>query len=277
MPMRDEEKAELARRILAVVDAGGSLKPVTSQHNPFPLEDAYDVSARIAVMRERRGEARVGWKIGFTNRTIWDEYGVHAPIWGPMYSSTLAAIEHPARDYVWPLGNLVEPRIEPEIIFRLSKVPSPEMDERALLDCIDGVAHGLEIVQSIFPDWKFKAADTVAAFALHGGYRHGPFADLSSTMQRDDWFAMLPRFEIALMRDDEVIDTGHAANVLDGPLSALRHFVRGLESDPLGRKLRAGDVVTTGTVTRAFAVRAGERWQTRVTGLPLPGLKIIFG
>ena len=276
MSMSGEAMNELARRILAAADAGGSIKPVTSQPDALELEDAYDVSARIAMLRETRGERRIGWKIGFTNRTIWDEYGVHAPIWGPMYSTTLAAIDDPACEYVWPLGKLVEPRIEPEIAFRMSAAPSPEMDERALLDCIDGVAHGFEIVQSIFPGWIFKAADTVAAFALHGAYRHGPFAILPSLAQRDEWFARLRRFEIALLCDGEEIDRGVAVNVLDGPLSALRHFVRGLEDDPLRRKLRAGDVVTTGTVTRAFPVCAGERWSTRVVGLPLAGLAVRF-
>ena len=62
-----------------------------------------------------------------------------------------------------PLGDFAEPRIEPEIVFGLSAAPSPDMDEAALMDCIDWVAHGYEIVQSIFPRWKFKPEDTVAA------------------------------------------------------------------------------------------------------------------
>jgi 2-oxo-3-hexenedioate decarboxylase len=42
------------------------------------------------------------------------------------------------------------------------------MDETALLACIDWVAHGFELVQSIFPGWKFSAPDAAAAFGLHG-------------------------------------------------------------------------------------------------------------
>jgi 2-keto-4-pentenoate hydratase len=34
--------------------------------------------------------------------------------------------------------------------------------------CIDWIAHGIEIVQSHFPGWKFQAADTIADWALHG-------------------------------------------------------------------------------------------------------------
>ena len=267
---------ELAACILAAGDAGRQFPPLTDRDAAFGLEQAYDISSRISILRERRGEHRIGWKIGFTNRTIWDEYGVHAPIWGPMYDTTLAAVPDAAQEFEWPLAVLVEPRIEPEIMFRIATEPSPEMNERELLETIDAVAHGFEIVQSVFPGWRFQAADTVAAFALHGAYRHGPLAAIGDRSDRDEWFERLKRFEIVLSRDGREIDRGHAANVLDGPMSALLHFVRGLEADPLRRRLRPGDLVTTGTVTRAFPVRAGERWQSRVIGLPLPGLSVAF-
>jgi 2-keto-4-pentenoate hydratase len=148
------------------------------------------------------------------------------------------------------------------------------MDEKALLDCIDGVAHGFEIVQSVYPAWRFKAADTVAALALHGRLRHGPFAPVAQ--DRPGWLAKLADFEVALFRDGAEVDRGIARNVLDGPLSACRHFVRGLADYPNGWAVRPGDIVTTGTITRAFPIRPGERWTTRITGLPLPDMDVAF-
>jgi hypothetical protein len=76
----------------------------------------------------------------------------------------------PRRDrrYVLARGSRWSPRIESEIIFKLALAPAPGMDETALLACIDWVGHGFEIVQSIFPGWKFSAPDAVAAFGLHG-------------------------------------------------------------------------------------------------------------
>ncbi len=276
MPAGGGDLEILAARVLACADSGRQIAPISDARAAFDLDVAYAVSARVAMARARRGEKPVGWKIGFSNRSIWDEYGVRAPIWGPMYDSTVACIEDASKPYSWSLGKLLEPRIEPEIVFRMGAAPSPEMDERALLDAIDGVAHGFEIVQSIFPAWRFKAPDTVAAFALHGAYRHGPFVPVAGAPQRAELFAALTSFEIVLSRDGDEIDRGQAAHVLGGPLSAMRHFVRGLEDDPLGRRLRPGDLVTTGTVTRAFPVRAGECWQTRVIGLPTPGLRVAF-
>jgi 2-oxo-3-hexenedioate decarboxylase len=100
-------------------------------------------------LREARGERVVGRKIGFTNRTIWAEYNVHAPIWGYMYQTTVHQL--PSGGAETRLAGLAEPRIEPEIIFGLSAPPAADMDLPALIGCIGWVAHGFEIVQSIFP------------------------------------------------------------------------------------------------------------------------------
>lgn len=263
---------EIAGRILAAGDAARAIPPISDAMPSFSLAEAYRVSAAIADRRVARGEGRLGWKIGFTNRTIWDEYGVHAPIWGPVYDSTVAAVRPPAVANC-TLAALVEPRIEPEIVFRMAAVPDPAMDEAALIGCIDGVAHGFEIVQSLFPGWRFRAADTVAAFGLHGRLFVGPFAELGSPEARTNWLRMLAAFDVVLTCDGTVVDRGHGANVLDGPLSALLYFLRGL-AEVSGERLRPGDIVTTGTVTRAFPISAGERWSTQIEGLPLPGLAL---
>jgi len=58
------------------------------------------------------------------------------------------------RDYLAELGDifslmhLAEPRIEPEIVFRLAAAPVAGMDERTMLESVDWVAHGFEVVQS---------------------------------------------------------------------------------------------------------------------------------
>jgi len=70
----------IADHILAASDAGSSIEPVTDTLTGFSLEDAYRVSVRITERRIARGERPIVRKIGFTNRTIWEEYGVHAPI-----------------------------------------------------------------------------------------------------------------------------------------------------------------------------------------------------
>jgi 2-oxo-3-hexenedioate decarboxylase len=274
MPLAEQEIEGLAQLILSAADSASSIAPITDEIADFDLNEAYRVGAAVTRLRMARGERPVGWKIGFTNRTIWDEYGVHAPIWGPMYDTTLAHADAAAGPVALPVGALAEPRIEPEIALRIGARPHPAMGAAELLGCVDAVAHGVEIVQSVFPGWRFQAADTVAALALHGCYRCGRLVGVEEA-GRERWFAMLAAFEMVLSRDGVEIDRGVAANVLGGgPLEALRHLVRGLSEHPAGAELKVGDIVTTGTVTRAFPIAAGETWSTEVRGLPLAGLEL---
>jgi 2-oxo-3-hexenedioate decarboxylase len=169
----------------------------------------------------------------------------------------------------------VEPRIEPEIVLGLSAAPDAGMDEAALMGCIGWIAHGFEIVQSLYPGWSFAGADCVAAFGLHGGLICGPRHEVAPS-DRAAMLAALTRFEIVLSRSGAVLDRGRAENVLGGPVSALRHLAAAVAADAEAEPLKAGDIVTTGTVTRAFPIAPGERWTTDVIGLPLPGMDVGF-
>jgi 2-oxo-3-hexenedioate decarboxylase len=262
----------VAAEAFAVLDTGRQIPPFSASFPHFDLDDAYRATAAVRQMREARGEKSLGRKIGFTNRTIWDEYQVGAPMWGYIYDRTV----HDLGD-VGPtvsLAGLAEPRIEPEIIFGLATAPPPGMDERALLGCVDWVAHGFELVQSIFPRWEFTLPDTVAAYGLHGMLIIGPRHPIGETVA--DWERDLSTFRIDLRRDGAVVDQGRASNVLGGPVSAMRHLVEVLADDPVNPPLAAGEIVTTGTLTRAFPIAPGENWATEPEGVALDGIAIRF-
>ena len=72
------------------------------------------------------------------------------------------------------------------------------------------------------------------------------------------------------------MEKGAGSHVLDGPVAALRHLVSVLEASPDQKPLGAGEIVTTGTLTRALPVKAGQRWSTRLDGIDLPGATVQF-
>src|SRR5271157_3009775 len=80
------ELQPIAAEALAALDTCHQISPFSARLSAFNLDDAYRVTAAIRQMRERRGEMPVGRKIGFTNRTVWAEYG---PIWGYVYNRTV--------------------------------------------------------------------------------------------------------------------------------------------------------------------------------------------
>lgn len=255
-----------AAEILDAIDHQTPLSPFSG----IELPQAYGIVAEMRRRREARGERVKGRKIGFTNRTIWNEYKVFAPIWGYIYDTTLHDFTAARRVN---LATFAEPRIEPEIAFGFARAPQAGMSPAEILDCVEWAAHGFEIVQSHYPDWKFSAADTVANNGLHGAYYLGPRVKIED---RAAWAEALSNFEISLYRNGELADQGHARNVLDGPLFAMKHLLDLLRDDPQNAPVAAGEIVTTGTVTKAFVIKPGETWRTEVRGLDLPGLEIGF-
>jgi 2-oxo-3-hexenedioate decarboxylase len=244
---------------------------------PWPAGSGLDVAGAYAralgvrQLRMARGEQPRGYKIGFTNRTIWDRYGVYAPIWGTVWNTTLTFCEGEGE---LSLAGTCQPRIEPECVFGLNATPPARASLDDLLACIDWLAPGFEIVQSHMPDWKFSAADTVADSGLHArllvGQRIAPDALPRDAAAFD---AQLAAARITLFQGDQRKDEGVGANVLDGPLHALSHFVAALRDCPGATDLQPGDVVTTGTWTDAWPVQRGERWRA-VFAAPLAPLSV---
>lgn len=265
--------AAITDEVMSLLGTGQQTDPFTRRTKILDAHNAYQVTAALRTRRIQNGETPIGRKIGFTNRTIWDEYGVHQPIWGDVYSTTVSWLADQSGPF--HLKGLAEPRIEPEIVFKLKSKPTVAMDEAALLGCMEWVAHGFELVQSLFPDWDFSVADTIAGCGLHGALLIGP-PHLLKPDEQDTWLKALSSFSIDLYRNDQNIDTGFAKNVLDGPLSAIRHLIGLLENDPYNPDLHAGEIITTGTVTRAFPVERGQVWRTALFGLDLPSAEIRF-
>lgn len=252
---------------------GRQVEPFASRYPEFDLGEAYAVAARVRELRAARGERAVGRKIGFTNPTVQRIHGVDGPIWNFMFDSTVHELA--AIGGRFDLAGLPEPRIEPEIALHLAAAPRPDMDDDELIGCIDWVAHGFEVVQSIFPNWRFAAADSVAGYGLHGAYFIGEKQLISD--RRRDWRDTLSSFAIELSNGDGALLKGRGENVLGGPLEALRHLLRELASSSAGDALRPGEIVTTGTLTDAPAVAAGETWSTRLEGIRLDGVRLSFG
>lgn len=269
--MNETWTGTIAAELLSLLGTGRTAGRISG----LDMSEAYGIAARIRALREARGERALGRKIGFTNTTIWERYGVDGPMWNFVYDSTLRTHDANLEGKVtFSLAGLPEPRIEPEIVLRLGRAPQPGMDEAAMLGCVDDVAQGFEVVQSVYPGWKMTCPEAAAAFGLHGALLVGPWRDI--TAERAAWEEMLTQFSVTLKRDNEVRDRGHAQNVLGGPLSALRFLVEEISRHPGAEPLIAGEIVATGTLTDAQPISPGETWTAEFDGVPLEGPVLRF-
>lgn len=260
----------LAEDLIAAHETAREVPPFSSRYPGLTADAAYAAARALHSHRLTQGWKPAGRKIGFTNRTLWHRYGVHEPMWGTVYDRTL--IRAPSRNATVALAGLVQPRIEPEIAFRLKRAPA-ESDPQHLLACIDWVAHSVEIVQCHHAGWKVTLADCCADNGLHGRLILGPplpVAEVSALEEK------LPKVEAALFCGDSLRDRGIGENVLGSPLLSLGFLVDLLKKQPKAEPLLAGEIVTTGVLTDAHPVSPGETWSTRIAGLPVPGLTIQF-
>lgn len=270
--LSDADLDAIAREMKAAQDAALPLEPFSARYPGFGLEAAYAVAHRIHEMRMAEGARPVGRKIGFTNAAMWAIHGVREPVWAPVYDTTVELLAGTAATCA--LGGLLEPRIEPEIVLHFRSAPALGGGPEGVLESIDWVAHGFEVVQSHFPEWRFAAPDTVVDRGLHARLFVGPRVPVEEIAIAPA--RALAAFTLEISRDGKPVERGRGADVLGSPLAAIVHLVALLARQPFAKALAAGELVTTGTVTTAHPVQPGETWRSALRGISLPGLAIAF-
>lgn len=237
------------------------------------LGQARQIQAELNDLRLARGDQPLGFKIGFTNRSIWPLYGVFQPIWAPVWDRTVFQCDAGPSVQIAdldleqigkPLSRFILPRLEPEIVLGLRHAPAGSALEE-VADAVEWVAHGFEIVQSAFPDWSFTAAESFAAQGLHGALLIGP---RRKVMVHGQLPAFLAAVRLNLTCNGDEIAEGYGTAVLDGPVHALAHLVGMLGRQPPAAapfQLKAGSIITTGTLTDAQPLLARQHWQTGIS------------
>jgi 2-keto-4-pentenoate hydratase len=245
------------------------------------LADAYKIAQRILDIRIAEGETLAGRKIGYTNQKTWTlgegKEPIREPIWAPMFDTT---VRHADNNHgLQSLRGAVQPRIEPEIVFMLGQTPPADASVEDIAECVSWMAHGFEIVSCPFPDWKFAAADAVAAFGLHGTLIVGE-PHMLSAATRQHLTAILPAVSVSMSRSEGgeffLQSAGFGSDVMGSPVHALWHLHQLLKTQPQFPPLAAGELIATGALTAACPVKPGQSWSTAFSGVTLPGLTISF-
>lgn len=253
-----QERTLIAAELWNARQNRSSIEPPSSRVIGFDLEDGYAVGAELYARRVALGERRAGLKIGFTNTSVWTTLGLAEPICAVVYDGSVRYASDVAGEIVVDTRPLVAPAIEPEIVVGIDN------------DGLSWWALGFEIVHCHYPDWKLKPADAIADCGLHAELIVGTKMALRSGAQ-----ALDSPFGIELFRNGVSYERGTTAAVLGGPLLALERAKEIVAREAALEPLRAGDVVTTGSITSAPRVTAGETWTVRADN-GAPSLEIVF-
>jgi 2-oxo-3-hexenedioate decarboxylase len=150
--------------------------------------------------------------------------------------------------------------IEPEIVVCLKQKPKNGSENPEIY--LDWIAPGFEIVDSIYPNWKFSLTDAIASGGLHGCLVIGKKFEVNDRTERD-----LIDVGVSLYKGGRLEEAGNGANVLDGPVSAIQHLHIGLSKIGNQGALSAGNIITTGTMTDAKPIFVKEKWSAKFEGV----------
>ncbi len=222
-----------------------------SEIAPYTLEEAYAVQKALIARRLKRGERRVGMKMGFTSRAKMVQMGIDDMIWGRLTDRMVVEEGGPIS-----LSHYVHPRVEPEIAFLLGRKLEGLVTAAEALEAVDAVAPAMEIIDSRYKDFKFSLEDVVADNASSSGFVVGAWQDAR---------ADLSNLGMVLEINGRPVQIGSSGAILGHPIRSLVAAAR--LSSAAGEPLEEGWIVMAGGATAAEWLRAGDYVRNEVEAL----------
>ena len=260
----------LAAEIAAAYANKQLIQAPTMREGGLDLAGAFAVERELVHLRQAEGSRTVGRKVGFANKAMWRVLKLDSLVWAHMYDVT---VRHATGNQATlSIGSMVAPKIEPEIVFRLKKPLDGATEAGAVLDAVESIAIGFEIIDCVYPDWKFTPVDFVASYGLHAGLIVGaPMAvNAGNILALVDELAS---FTVTLQRNGETVAQGSGKNSLKSPALCLGELGSAIAKQ--GQEaLAAGEYVSSGTLTEAQLLAPGETYTAVVEGIDLPALTV---
>ena len=261
----------IAQELVDAYEAGELIPQPLSSRPGFDLDTAYKVESELARRRRESGHIVVGRKIAFGNHAALQKLNLETVAWGSMYDDTVQRANDAGPTSV-PFT--YAPKLEPEIVFKLkSPVSGDPTDAVAVLRSVEWLSLGYEIVDCPFPEWQFKPQDLVAAFGFHAGLVLGaPTAVTAANVQT--LASQLGEFKLRLFKDDNFVEEGGGKNVFRNPALCLGELAKAIREAPWAEPLRAGELISTGSLTTPMLIAPGEKWRAEPVGLDVAALEM---
>lgn len=242
MPLSGPQIQLWAEQLYAARSHRLARQPITLECAEFDEASAYLVQQQLFQLY---ADAAVGFKLGFTGAAMRRQMGVATPNFGRL-SKTMRIEGGKAK-----FANFIHPKIEPEIALVTSEEIRVAANNPLDLGTKIKAAHpAIEIVDSRFIDYKFRAEDNIADNSSAAAFALGQPFDLATEK--------LDNLQVRLLRNGEPLGVGKGTDALGGPLSALNWLVKKLHA--VGEALPANSLVLTGGLTKAETVHQGDEF-----------------
>ncbi|MBI1396290.1 MAG: hydratase [Betaproteobacteria bacterium] len=230
------------------------LVPFARDCGATDLEGAYAIQAALVERLIPIHGPRVGYKIGLTSPRMQQMCGVDHPVPGVVLASRRQHSGITRR-----LGDLVHMGLEFEICVRVGRDLAPRVQPYSLADvtaAVSAVAPAFEVIDDRNSPYPLDHLSLVADNSWNEGIVLGDFVH--------EW-PDLAAARGVVECNGEKIDEGHGRAVLGHPFEPLRWLANHLSQR--GETLRAGEIVSTGSLVTTRFPSAGERYRFTVDGI----------
>lgn len=212
---------------------------------PRTFDEAYTVNGLVA---ERLGWEPLGWKIAGTTVEVRKKLHLEAPIYGRTFRRF--ACQSPM---LLRRDELLDPLVECEFFVTLARDLSARREPWSIADIVDaiGTVHaGIEVAECRFPSAALPPLPAILA----DGSASGRYVFGSALPHWREGLAAVP---VTLEVDGAIRRRGTGADVMGDPLQPLLWLAE--ERRRWGDGLRAGETVSTGSMTGMLPIRAGQK------------------
>jgi 2-keto-4-pentenoate hydratase len=233
--------AELAKQQLIDYDRHRPGSLFEDPRLKLSIASACALQFEVARLREQRGEAIAGYKIGCISAIIQAQLGLDQPVFGHVFDSGLHL-----SGVTLDSANYDGLAIEGEFAVRIGDDVRGFVSEFIVIEL-----HNYVVRQP-----PLTAQELIANNAIHAG------AVLPATERRvlrgpDE----LLHESIAVFRNGENLGTAAGRALPDGPLGSVARLARHLEL--YGKSIRPGQLVLTGSPLPLYPARCGDKFEVR--------------
>ncbi|SDT26792.1 2-keto-4-pentenoate hydratase [Halopseudomonas xinjiangensis] len=232
-------------------------KPCHAPGQRFAIDSlarAEQVQSALLAMYQKAGQEIIGYKLGLTDQRAQAATGIGQPLSGAL----LQAWQYWDGDAI-PVAGLIEPRVEAEVAFVMSRTfDDPQAGLAKLLDSLGGALPALEICDSAIEGWPRSLFEALADNLCSGLFVLGS----RPVDPRSLDFAGLP---MKLSRSGETLAEGNGSQCMGSPLNALLWLARQRAAE--GNPLQAGDIVLSGALGPMQPVGRGDQLRLELGAL----------
>jgi 2-keto-4-pentenoate hydratase len=220
--------------------AGGEYFP-KAYRDRLTLDDAYCIQLALIERRVAAGERHIGWKVGLTAKAIQEQFGFYEPVFG-------CILEKRPSGHVFSATELIHPGFETELCMRLARPLEGQVSNEDVRASMDVIHPSFEIIETR-GDFVNQIALAIADNAQQRSVVLGAPVPLVPDMALD-------RIEARVQLNAQEVAVGLGSAVLGNPLNSIAWLAGKLGN--YGQKLRAGDIIMTGSFVRQFPLSPGD-------------------